>query len=104
MGRWGGGGRKENEREITLAVGVPCTTSRHDARPEYRDGHYAALRLQLPRPALQQRRPVPRDEVHLVNEEEDSRLGRVPLLRVQAIAVVRRILSTVMRADPEDVN
>jgi len=75
-----------------------------NARPEYRDGHRAALRLQLPRPALQQRRLVPRDEVHLVHEEEDARLGRVLLERVEAIAVVRRVLGRVMRADLEDVN
>jgi len=75
-----------------------------NARPKHRDGHRAALRLQLPCPALQQRSPVPRDEVHLVHEEEDTRLGRVPLQRVQAIAVVRRVLGRVMRANLEDVN
>ena len=63
-----------------------------NARPE----HSAALRLQLPRPALQQRHPVSRDEIYPVNEEEDTRLGRVRLQRVQAIAVVRRVLGRVI--------
>jgi len=69
-----------------------------NARPEHR----AALRLQLPRPALQQRHPVPGDGIHLENEEEDT--GRVLLERVQAIAVVCRVLGRAMRADFEDVN
>jgi hypothetical protein len=75
-----------------------------NARPEYCDGHRTALRLKLPRPTLQQRRLVPRDEVHLVHEEEDARLGRVLLERIEAIAVVRRVLGRIMRADLEDVN
>ena len=36
-------------------------------------------------------------------EKEDARLRRVLLQRVQAIAIVRRVLCRVMRADLEDV-
>ena len=75
-----------------------------DARAKYSDGHRTALRLQLPRSALQKHRPVPRDEIHLVHEEEHRRLGRVLLQRVEAIAVIRRVLGRVVRADLKDVD
>ena len=94
-----GGGRKEKHRRQAYLVQRLVV----NARPKYRDPHRTALRLQLPRPPLQQRRPVSRDEVHLVYEKEDARLRRVLLQRVQAIAIVRRVLGRVMRADLEDV-
>lgn len=74
-----------------------------NARAEYRDGHGPTLHLQLARAALEKRRPV-RDEVHLVHEEEHRRLRRVLLQRVEAVAVVRRVLGGVVRADLEDVD
>ena len=76
-----------------------------DARTEHRDGHGSTLRLQLARAALQQRCPISaRDEIHLVNEEKHRRLGRIPLQRVEAIAVVRGVLDRVVRADLENVD
>jgi hypothetical protein len=75
-----------------------------DARAKHRDGHRPAFPLQLARATLQQRSPIPRHEVHLVHKEEDRRFGRVPLQRVEAIAVIRRVLDGVVRADLENVN
>ena len=74
-----------------------------NARTKHRDGHRSALPLQLARAALQQRSPIPRHEVHLVHKEEDRRFRRVPLQRVEAIAIIRRVLDGVMRADLENV-
>lgn len=74
-----------------------------NARAKHSDGYRPALRLQLARAALQQRSPV-RYKVHLVHKEEHRRFGRVFLQRVEAIAVVRCILDSIMRADLENVN
>ena len=38
-----------------------------------------------------------------MHEEEDRRLGRVLLQRVEAVAIIRRVLDSVMRADLENV-
>ena len=75
-----------------------------NARAKHSDGYRPALRLQLARAALQQRTPVPRHEVHLVHEQEHRRFGRVFLQRVEAVAVIRRVLDGVVRADLENVN
>ena len=76
-----------------------------NARAKHRDAHGAALRLQLARAALEQHGFIPRaDEVHLVHEEEDGRLGRVALQRLEAVAVVRGVLGGVVRAHLEDVD
>jgi hypothetical protein len=74
-----------------------------NTRTEHRDRHHSALPLQLARAALQQRSPIPRHKVHLVHKEEDRRFGRVLLQRVEAIAIVRRVLDGVVRADLENV-
>jgi hypothetical protein len=75
-----------------------------NARAKYSDGHRPALRLQLARAALQQRSPVARYEVHLVHKKEHRRFGRVSLQRVKTVAVVRRVLDSIVRADLENVN
>jgi hypothetical protein len=76
-----------------------------DARTEHRDGYGSTLRLQLARPALQQRCPIStRDEIHLVHEEKHGRLGRMLLQRIDAITVVRGVLDRVVRADLENVD
>ena len=74
-----------------------------NTRTEHRNRHHSALPLQLARAALQQRSPIPRHKVHLVHKEEDRRFGRVLLQRVEAIAIVRRVLDGVVRADLENV-
>ena len=75
-----------------------------NARAKHSDGYCPALCLQLARAALQQRRPVPRHKVHLVHKKEHRRFGRVFLQRVDAVAVIRRVLDSIMGADLENVN
>jgi len=43
-------------------------------------------------------------EYHLVNEEKHGRVGRIPLQRIEAIAVVRGVLGRVVRANLETVD
>ena len=39
-----------------------------------------------------------------MHKEEDRRLGRVFLQRVEAVAIIRRVLDSIMRADLKNVN
>jgi hypothetical protein len=70
-----------------------------DARAKHSDGYRPALCLQLARAALQQRSLVPRYKVHLVHKKKHRRFGRVFLQRVKAVAVIRRVLDSIVRAD-----
>lgn len=69
------------------------------ARAKHSNGYRPALRLQLARAALQQRSLIPRHKVHLVHKKKHRRFGRVFLQRVKAVAVIRRVLDSIVRAD-----
>ena len=75
-----------------------------NARAKYCDCYRPTFCLQLARAALQQRSPVPRYKVHLVHKKEHRRFGRVFLQCIEAVAVIRCVLDSIMRADLKHVN
>jgi hypothetical protein len=104
----GGEGRGERKRakEQKKKKTETCLVQRLivNTRAKHLDGDGPTLTLQLARAALEYRRLVPRDEVHLVHEQKHGRLWRVLLQTVETVTVVLCVLCRISCADLKNVN